>query len=101
MWAIRFRRQATDLASTLSAYERLAYRQVRQAAGLRDELGHKVSRVAELERFTSDRDSIIHDKDIHIGNLEAELKRIKLSAAYRLAASARRSLRRMSNSPPH
>ena len=93
IWAIRFRRQATDLTSALSAYERLAYRQVRQAAGLRDELGHKLDRVSELERFVSDRDAIIRDKDTHIGNLEAELKRVKASAAYRLAAGARRTLR--------
>ena len=93
IWAIRFRRQATDLASTLSAYERLAYRQLRQTAGLRDELGQRASRVSELERFVSDRDAIIRDKDTHIGNLEAELRRIKASAAYRLAAGARRTLR--------
>ena len=63
---------------------------------------YRVAAVSDVHlSFVSDRDAIIRDKDIHIGNLEAELKRIKSSVAYQLAASARRSLRRMSNSPPH
>ena len=93
-WAIRFRRQPTDLHSTLSTYERLAYRQVRESVALREELARLTDRVAELERFLSDREAIIRDKDTHIGNLDAELDLIKASRAYRLAIRASRTLGR-------
>ena len=87
-WAIRFRKATVEAASALAGYERLAYRLSRRSLELDAGLQEQSAQRAELER-------LVAAKDVHIRNLEAELVRIRSSAPYRIAAGARRSLRRL------
>jgi len=84
VWTIRFRRRPGGGEEVLENYERLAYRQVRRAAQLVEELRAETARADLVERMLTEREAIIADKDVHIQNLEAELDRIRQSPAYRV-----------------